>query len=152
MQVFSGKEQVLAAVGQTLGTSEWVLVTQKMVDLFAEATGDKQWIHIDVDRARRESPYQGPIAHGYLTLSLLPVLGNQIYRVENAKMGLNYGSNKVRFPSAVPVGARVRSTAELVDATEVAGGALQLVVRHTVEIEGGVKPAMIAEAVSRVVF
>ncbi|MEU6185855.1 MaoC family dehydratase [Nocardia sp. NPDC047038] len=152
MQIFADKAQVLAAVGQTLGTSEWIRVTQEMVDLFAEATGDKQWIHVDVERARRESPYGGPIGHGYLTLSLLPVLGNQIYRVENTKLGLNYGSNKVRFPSAVPVGARVRSTAELVEATEVSGGALQLVVRHTVEIEDAAKPAMIAEAVSRVVF
>ncbi|MFI7530284.1 MaoC family dehydratase [Nocardia salmonicida] len=152
MQVFADKAQVLAAVGTTLGTSDWIEVTQRMVELFAEATGDKQWIHVDVERARRESPYGGPIAHGYLTLSLLPVLGNQIYRVENTKMGLNYGSNKVRFPSAVPVGARVRSTAELIEATEVGGGALQLVVRHTVEIENAPKPAMVAEAVSRVVF
>ncbi len=152
MEVFADKDQVLAAVGRTLGSSEWVEVTQEMVDLFAEATGDRQWIHVDVERAQRESPYGGPIAHGYLTLSLLPMLGNQIYRFENSKMGLNYGSNKVRFPSAVPVGAKVRSTAELIDATEVSGGALQLVVRHTVEIEGAEKPALIAEAVRRVVF
>lgn len=152
MRTFTGKDQVLAAVGETLGTSGWVEVTQQMVDLFAEATGDHQWIHVDPERAKRESPFGGPIAHGYLTLSLLPLLGSQIFGFENAKLGINYGSNKVRFPSPVPVGAKVRSTAVLVDAREVTGGALQLVVQHTVETEGGAKPALIAEAVSRVVF
>lgn len=152
MRTFTGKDQVLAAVGETLGSSGWVEVTQQMVDLFAEATGDHQWIHVDPERAKRESPFGGPIAHGYLTLSLLPLLGAQIFGFENAKLGINYGSNKVRFPSPVPVGAKVRSTAVLVDATEVPGGALQLVVQHTVETEGGAKPALIAEAVSRVVF
>jgi acyl dehydratase len=152
MRTFTDKNQLLHAIGETLGSSDRVTITQSMVDMFAEATGDHQWIHVDVERARRESPFGGPIAHGYFTLSLLPLLGSHIFRIENSKMGVNYGSNKVRFPSPVPVGATVRSTAVLLDVTEVAGGALQLVVQHTVQADDVDKPALIAEVVSRVVF
>ena len=108
MRVFRNVDEIARAVGEALGTSEWVQITQERVDTFADATGDHQWIHVDVDRARAESPFGGPIAHGYLSLSLLPMLGWQIFTIEGARMGVNYGSNKVRFPSPVPVGSRLR--------------------------------------------
>ncbi|MGP4018846.1 MaoC family dehydratase [Saccharopolyspora sp. 5N708] len=150
MRVFSSKEEVIAAKGERLGTSEWLTVTQEQVNQFADATLDHQWIHIDVERAK-QGPFGGPIAHGFLTLSLLPKLNSETYRFEGAKMGINYGLNKVRFPSPVPVGSRVRSTTELADVTEVDGG-LQLAIKVTVEIEGAGKPACVAESLSRVIF
>ena len=152
MKVFHSVDEIVGAVGESLGTSEWIQVTQERVDTFADATGDHQWIHVDVDRARAESPYGGPIAHGYLSLSLLPVLGWQIYAIEGAKMGVNYGSNKVRFPSPVPVGSRLRLSAVLVQASQLPDGAVQMVVEQTLEIEGQTKPAVVAETVSRVVY
>ena len=152
MRTFTSAAELLAAQGETLGTSEWVEVTQEMVNTFAEATGDHQWIHVDVERAKAESPFGGPIAHGFLTLSLLPMLSWQIWTVEGSKMGVNYGLNKVRFPSPVPVGSTVRSTAVLTEVTEVGGGGLQLVVSSTVEVEGGAKPVCVAEMVSRLYF
>jgi acyl dehydratase len=136
-------------VGQELGTSDWREVTQEAVDLFADATGDHQWIHVDVERAKAESPFGGPIAHGYLTLSLLVPLLAQVLVVEDAVMGVNYGLNKVRFPSPVPVGSKVRATAALTEVTEVTGG-LQYVLSVTVEREGSDKPACVAEPVYRV--
>ena len=152
MRVFRSVGEILAARGEHLGTSEWVEITQGQVDTFAEATGDHQWIHVDVDRANAESPYGGPIAHGYLSLSLLPALGWQIYSTEGARMGVNYGSNKVRFPAPVPVGSRVRLSSVLLDATHRPDGAVHLVVEQTLEIEGHPKPALVAETVSRVVY
>lgn len=152
MRVFRGADEIVRAVGETLGTSDWVQITQERVNTFAEATGDHQWIHVDVDRAQAESPYGGPIAHGYLSLSLLPALGWQIFKIEGATMGVNYGSNRVRFPSPVPVGSRLRLSAVLLEASPVAGGAMQMVVEQTMEIEGQTKPALVAETVSRVVF
>jgi acyl dehydratase len=152
MRVFRKVDEILGAVGEALGTSEWVEITQERVDTFADATGDHQWIHVDVDRARAESPYGGPIAHGYLSLSLLPVLGWQIYAIEGAKMGVNYGSNKVRFPSPVQVGSRLRLSSVLVEATQLPDGVVQMVVEQTLEIEGQSKPAVVAETVSRVVY
>jgi acyl dehydratase len=152
MRVLRSVDEILAAVGEVLGTSEWVEISQKRVDTFAEATGDYQWIHVDVVRAREESPYGGPIAHGYLSLSLLPMLGWQIYSTEGAKMGVNYGSNKVRFPAPVPVGSRLRLRAMLAEATKLPDGAVQMVVEQTLEIEGQTKPAVVAETVSRVVY
>ena len=136
-------------VGQELGTSDWREVTQDAVNLFAEATGDHQWIHVDVERAKAESPFGGPIAHGYLTLSLLVPLLAQILTVSDAVMGVNYGLNKVRFPSPVPVGSKVRAAATLTDVTEFAGG-LQYTLAVAVEREGGDKPACVAEPVYRV--
>jgi acyl dehydratase len=136
-------------VGQELGTSDWYEVTQDAVNTFAEATGDHQWIHVDVERAKAESPFGGPIAHGYLTLSLLVPLLEQVLKVSDAVMGVNYGLNKVRFPSPVPVGSKVRATATLKELTEIAGG-LQYVLTVTVEREGGDKPVCIAEPVYRV--
>lgn len=152
MRVLRSVDEILAAVGEVLGTSDWVEISQKRVDKFAEATGDYQWIHVDVTRAREESPYGGPIAHGYLSLSLLPMLGWQIYSTEGATMGVNYGSNKVRFPSPVPVGSRLRLRATLAEATKLPDGAVQMVVEQTLEIEGQTKPAVVAETVSRVVY
>ena len=122
--------------GQELGTSEWVEITQDRVNLFADATGDHQWIHVDVERANAESPFGGPIAHGYLTLSLIIPMYSEVLAVTDAKMGVNYGLNKVRFPAPVPVGAKVRLTATLKDVEEVAGG-LQVTVAGVIEAEGG---------------
>jgi acyl dehydratase len=135
-------------VGQHLGYSDYVEVTQERVNQFAEATGDHQWIHVDVERAKRESPFGGPIAHGYLTLSLGPVLVPQVVRVEGIKMAVNYGCDKVRFPSPVPVGGKVRVGVELIDVSDVQGG-VQVKERFTFEIEGADKPACVAENVFR---
>jgi acyl dehydratase len=143
-----GVEGVQGLVGRHLGHSEWVTVTQEQVDLFAEATGDHQWIHVDPERARAESPFGGPVAHGYLTLSLLPMLVPQIIEITGFRMGVNYGLEKVRFPSPVPVGSRIRAGATL-DGAEPFDGGVQLVVTVTVEVEGGTKPAMVATTVSR---
>jgi acyl dehydratase len=135
--------------GQGLGSSDWYEVTQEAVNLFADATGDHQWIHVEVERAKKESPFGGPIAHGYLTLSLLVPLLAQVLTVSDAVMGVNYGLNKVRFPSPVPVGSKVRATASLKEVTEFAGG-LQYSLTVTVEREGGDKPVCVAEPVYRV--
>ncbi|WP_222192837.1 MaoC family dehydratase [Modestobacter italicus] len=134
--------------GQELGTSDWFEVTQERVNTFAEATGDHQWIHVDVERAKAESPFGGPIGHGYLTLSLVVPMYSQVLSVSDAKMGVNYGLNKVRFPAPVPVGSRIRLTATLNDVTEIAGG-LQLTIGAVIEREGGEKPVCIAELVFR---
>ncbi|MCB0963933.1 MAG: MaoC family dehydratase, partial [Acidimicrobiales bacterium] len=120
---FAGIDEVRAAVGTHLGHSGWVTVTQEMVNTFADATGDHQWIHVDPEKAKAESPFGGPIAHGYLTLSLGPVLAPQVMRVEGIKMGVNYGCEKVRFPSPVPVGAKLRLGAELTKVDDIPGGA-----------------------------
>ena len=125
-------------VGQELGTSDWYEVTQEAVQQFADATADHQWIHLDVERAKKESPFGGPIAHGYLTLSLVVPLVAQVLTISDAKMGVNYGLNKVRFPAPVPVGSKVRARVTL-----------QNVLAVTVEREGGDKPVCIAEWVVR---
>jgi acyl dehydratase len=143
-----GVEGVQGLVGRHLGHSDWVPITQAQVDAFADATGDHQWIHVDPERAARESPFGGPIAHGFLTLSLLPMLVPQILETRGFRMGVNYGTEKVRFPSPVPVGARVRAGATLDSATAFEGG-VQLTVTVTVEVEGQDKPAMVATTVSR---
>ncbi|SDF65943.1 Acyl dehydratase [Blastococcus aurantiacus] len=135
-------------VGTELGTSEWYEVTQEHVNLFADATGDHQWIHVDPERATRESPFGGPIAHGYLTLSLLVPLFGGVLRVTDTVMGVNYGLNKVRFPSPVPVGSKVRLTATLAGIEDIAGGK-QLTFSCVIEREGGDKPVCIAEPVYR---
>ena len=135
-------------LGQELGTSDWYEVTQDAVNLFADATGDHQWIHVDVERAKAESPFGGPIAHGFMTLSLIVPLVSQTYTITDAKMGVNYGLNKVRFPAPVPVGSKVRARVTLKEVEEVAGG-LQNTLAVTVEREGGDKPVCIAEWVTR---
>ncbi|MFE7119696.1 MaoC family dehydratase [Streptomyces sp. NPDC057654] len=146
-RIFTSLDELRAAVGEELGTSDWLEIDQKRIDLFAEATGDHQWIHVDPERAA-EGPFGATIAHGYLTLALLPALVPQVMRVDNIKMGVNYGTNKVRFPSPVPVGSRVRASARVAEVTEVPGG-VQLTTTVTVEREGSEKPACVAETVSR---
>ncbi|WP_019814827.1 MaoC family dehydratase [Saccharomonospora saliphila] len=148
-RVFADLAELEAAVGEHLGTGPWHTVTQEQVNLFADATGDHQWIHVDPERAAA-GPFGGPIAHGYLTLSLLPKLGAEVYRVEGLSMGVNYGVNKVRFPQPVRVGSRIRASAELVRVTEAQQGK-QAVVAWTLEIEGEAKPACVAETVGLLV-
>jgi acyl dehydratase len=143
-----GVEGVQSLVGQHLGYSDWLTITQEQVNAFADATGDHQWIHVDPERAAKESPFGGPIAHGYLTISLLPALIPQIVDIRGFRMGVNYGTEKVRFPSPVPVGSRVRAGATLASATPFEGGiAMNLDV--TVEVEGASKPSMVATVVYR---
>jgi acyl dehydratase len=137
-----------ALVGQHLGYSDYREITQEQVNLFADATGDHQWIHVDPERAVRESPFGGPIAHGYLTLSLGPMLAPQIMQVSGVKMGVNYGANKVRFPSPVPVGSKVRLGAELKEVEDIPGGA-QVTMVFTFEVEGAPKPSCVAEIIFR---
>ena len=135
-------------VGQHLGYSDYVEITQEQVNLFADATGDHQWIHVDVERAKAESPFGGPIAHGYLTLSLGPALAPQIMRVDGIKMGVNYGADKVRFPAPVPVGSKVRLGAQLDAVDDIAGGA-QVHMTFTYECEGAPKPSCVAQIIFR---
>ncbi len=145
--VFEDIDQLQAAVDTHLGYSDWVEGTQERVDRFADATGDHQWIHVDVERAAA-GPFGGPIAHGYLTLALTNMLLPQIIEVRGISMGVNYGANKVRFPAPLPVGARVRAGADLLSVDEVAGG-VQTQMRVTIEAEGADKPVCVVEAVSR---
>ncbi|MBY6350030.1 MaoC family dehydratase [Rhodococcoides corynebacterioides] len=152
MRTFTSADDITGAVGETIGTSDWLEITQERVNTFADATGDHQWIHVDVERATKESPFGGPIVHGYLTLSLLPMLSWQTYAVENSRMGVNYGSNKVRYVHPVPVGSRIRLVAVLGSADTLADGAVQMTVDSTVEIEGVDKPALVAQVISRVYF
>ena len=134
--------------GQTLGVSEWFEVTQDRVNTFADATDDHQWIHVDPERATAESPFGGPIGHGFLTLSLFIPMWSQVLEVTGVKMAVNYGLNKVRFPAPVPVGSRIRLTATLVDVEEVKGG-LQLTVGGVIEREGSDKPVCVLESLAR---
>ena len=145
--VFEGVDEVRAAVGRDLGTSEWMEITQQRVDLFAEATGDHQWIHVDPERAAA-GPFGGTIAHGYLTLSLSNAFLPEIVAVRGVSMGVNYGAGKVRFPAPVRVGSRIRGSAVLTAVDDVAGG-VQTTIVITVEIEGGTKPACVVESISR---
>ncbi len=145
--VFANPDAVLAAVGQQLGVTDWITVDQDRIDRFADATGDHQWIHVDVEKAKA-GPFGGPIAHGYLTLSLTNLFLPQLIAVEELSMGINYGVNKVRFPTPVPAGSRIRASAEITEGDEVAGG-VQVVIKITVELEGAAKPACIVENVTR---
>jgi acyl dehydratase len=134
--------------GNVLGSSEWFEITQDRVNTFADATDDHQWIHVDVERAKAESPFGGPIGHGFLTLSLFVPMWSQILRVTDATMGVNYGLNRVRFPAPVPVGSFIRLQATLVDVEEVAGG-LQIIVDGVIERRGGDKPVCALQSVTR---
>lgn len=145
-RVFTSAEELKAAVGEELGVSDWHEIDQRRIDLFAEATGDHQWIHVDPERAA-QGPFGSTIAHGYLTLSLLPLLVPQTLRVDGARMGVNYGAEKVRFPGPVPVGSRVRARVTLDAATEKAGGT-QVAATVVVEREGAEKPACIAQTLT----
>jgi acyl dehydratase len=133
--------------GKSLGTSEWVPVDQAMINAFADATGDHQWIHVDVERAKTEMPNGKTIAHGYLTLSLLPRLSTAIYRIRKTSRGINYGSNKVRFTAPVPAGARVRLHQVLKSVEDIKGG-VRMTFESTVELEGGDRPALVAETLA----
>jgi acyl dehydratase len=146
-RVFDGVDSVKAAVGEHLGYSDWLEITQERVNQFAEATGDFQWIHVDVERAQA-SPFGGTIAHGYLTLSLTNALVIGLARYEGFTMAINYGTDKVRFVAPVPVGARVRAGAEMLEVTDVNGG-IQTKVLITVELEGSEKPACVVESLTR---
>ncbi|MFZ2528512.1 MAG: MaoC family dehydratase [Rhodococcus sp. (in: high G+C Gram-positive bacteria)] len=146
MRVFQGISGIEAAVGEHLGYSQWLEVTQERVNTFADATGDHQWIHVDPERAA-SGPYGTTIAHGYLTLSLLPELGLEIFTVDGLTMRINYGSNKVRFPAPVPVGSKVRAGATVTSVDRTAKGA-NLIVTYTVEVQGGDKPALVAETIT----
>jgi acyl dehydratase len=146
-RIIEGPEGLKALVGETIGTTGWMAVTQDQVDRFADATGDHQWIHVDEERAA-DGPFGGTIAHGFLTLSLLPHFVKQTYRIEGTKMGVNYGLNRVRFTSPVPVGSKVRGNVELVDVADIEGG-VQMTTKVTVEIEGSERPALVAEWLTR---
>ena len=143
-----GIDGLKAKVGEHLGYSDWLEVTQDQVKRFADATGDHQWIHVDVDRANAESPFGGPIAHGFLTLSLSNLFLPLLIEVPGASAGINYGTGKVRFPTPVPVGSRVRGGAEITAVEEIAGG-VQTTIAITVEVEGQDKPACVVESLSR---
>ncbi|MBL8775409.1 MAG: MaoC family dehydratase [Acidimicrobiales bacterium] len=145
--VLNGADELKAKVGEHLGYSSYHEVTQEQVNLFADATGDHQWIHVDPERAK-SGPFGGPIAHGYLTLSLAPSLIPEIVQVHGFSMGVNYGCEKVRFPSPVPVGANLRAGAELAGVDDVAGG-VQVSMKLTFEVEGASKPSCVAEVVYR---
>jgi acyl dehydratase len=145
MRVFASLDEYAAAKGEHLGYGDWHEVTQDEIGLFADATGDHQWIHVDLEKAKA-GPFGAPVAHGYLTLSLIPLLVKDIYTIEGLKMGVNYGLNKVRFPSPVVVGSRVRAGAEIVDVVDFPPGK-QAVVKVTVEIDGNPKPGCVAETV-----
>jgi acyl dehydratase len=147
VHVFTGVDEFAAAAGQELGSSDWLAIDQQRVNLFADATGDHQWIHVDPERAK-DGPFGGTIGHGYMTLSLLPVLVQRIFRVDGLKMAINYGLNKVRFPAPVPVGAKVRATSRLADVMPIEGG-LQFTLATAIEIEGSDKPACVAETIGR---
>jgi len=144
-RVFDHLDAFKAAAGEELGTSEWLTVTQEQINTFADATGDHQWIHVDAERAA-SGPFGTTIAHGYLTLSLLPTFAEQIYSIDNLAFGMNYGANKVRFPLPVPVDSRLRATATLVETKDIAIGT-QTIVSFVVEREGADKPVCIAEVV-----
>ncbi|MDJ0344544.1 MaoC family dehydratase [Streptomyces sp. H10-C2] len=146
-RIFASLDDLRAAVGEQLGTTGWLEIDQKRIDGFAEATGDHQWIHVDPEKAAN-GPFGTTIAHGYLTLSLIPSFTPDLFRVEGVKMGVNYGVNKARFPAPVPVGSRLRATAQIMEVTEVGGG-VQLVTKVTIEREGGDKPVCVAETVAR---
>jgi acyl dehydratase len=141
--IVDGVDGVCRLEGQDLGHSPWVEVTQEQVDLFAEATGDDQWVHVDVERSRSESPFGGPIAHGYLTLSLIPRLLRLMMEFRGFKMGVLYGCNRVRFPAPVPVGSRVRADVRLDRTTRIEGG-VEMEFTANIRVEGARKPACVA--------
>ncbi|WP_033346270.1 MaoC family dehydratase [Catenuloplanes japonicus] len=149
MRVFDDPAALVAAAGEHLGYSDWLTVDQSRIDAFATATGDDQWIHVDPARAAT-GPFGTTIAHGFLTLSLIPALSWQIYKIEGVRMGINYGLDRVRFPAPLPTGSRVRAGIQLLTVTPVAGDALQIASEVTIEREGGDKPVCVAQTLSRV--
>jgi len=148
-RIFENPEALLEAVGSELGPSEWLQINQQRIDLFAEATGDHQWIHTDPERAK-DGPFGATIAHGYLTVSLVNRFLPELLEVRGAAMGVNYGADRLRFPAPVPVGARIRGKGEVLAAERVKN-AVQVTIRVTVEIEGGARPACVVDTISRFV-
>ncbi len=146
--VFNTPAELEAAVGKNLGSSDWLEITQERINLFAEATGDHQWIHVDPERAKA-GPFGATIAHGYLTQSLVNHFLPQIVEVRGIRMGVNYGADRLRFPAPVPVGSRIRGTGELLKVEQTKDGGTQATVRVTVEIEGGERPACVIDTISR---
>ena len=145
----NGIEELKGLVGETIGPSEWREVTQDLIDRFAEVSGDDQWIHVDTDRAKTESPFGTTVAHGNLTLSMIDGFRSGLMESSGFQMGVNYGWNKVRFPAPVPAGSRIRASIEMLSVEEIGGGWHQVVQRWTVEVEGSEKPACVAESVGR---
>jgi acyl dehydratase len=148
---FDSNEAVIAAVGQDLGVTPWLDISQDRINTFADATGDHQWIHIDPERAEK-GPFGRTIAHGFLTLSLANCFLPQLIEYEGLKMGVNYGCDKVRFPAPVPVGSRVRGHGEVVAAEPIKGDGVQVTVRITVQVEGSDKPGCVVDTISRLFF
>lgn len=148
MKIFQTLQELALCVGQTVAISPWTEITQKQVNQFADATGDHQWIHIDIEKAKA-GPFGGPIAHGFLTLSLIPMLSESAIKIEEVRMGVNYGLNKVRFTSPVPVGSRLRGHMKLLSATFIDDNGMQFAWEITIEREGADKPACIAESLAR---
>ena len=148
MITVDGPAEIKALAGRDLGVSEWLEVTQERVNTFADATGDHQWIHVDPEKAA-SGPFGGTIAHGYLTLSLVIPLFTSLLEIRGVSMSINYGLEKVRFPSPVKVGSRIRLAAKVAEVTEVAGGGVQMICDFTVEVEGSEKPACVARPVYR---
>jgi acyl dehydratase len=148
MKTITGLDELKASEGEVLGTSEWHEVTQDAIDAFADVTGDHQWIHVDPERAK-ETPFGGTIAHGYYTLSLAPMLTDEVLKMDGFAFAVNYGLNKVRFPAPVPVDSKVRMRAKLAELEEIPGGA-QMIMELTFEREGGDKPVCVAQTVVRV--
>jgi acyl dehydratase len=148
MRVFYSFDEIKRAAGSEVGISDWVLVTQERINRFAEATGDDQWIHVDVERAQRELPYGSTIAHGLLTLSLLPAFFKTVLRIDGLKSSLNYGSNRVRYMTPVPAGSRLRGRIAIADTFDVPNNGLRVTYRTTVEIDGQPRPACVAETLA----
>ena len=148
MKTFQTLQELAACVGQTVAVSPWTEITQEQVNMFAEATGDHQWIHIDVEKAKA-GPFGAPIAHGFLTLSLIPKLSQSAIEIKDVRMGVNYGLNKVRFTSPVPVGSKVRGHMKLLDAVAIDGNGMQFTWEMKIEREGSEKPSCIAESLAR---
>lgn len=145
----NGVEGLKELIGERIGPTEWRQVSQEMIDRFAELSGDDQWIHVDVERAERESPFGTTVAHGNLTLSMIDGFRRQLLTSTGLRLGVNYGWNRVRFPAPVPAGSRIRAIAEVAEVEDVGGGWWQVVTRFTVEVEGSDKPACVADSVGR---
>ncbi len=148
MRIFKDFAELKQAVGSEVGVSGWVEVTQDRIDRFAEATGDDQWIHVDVERAKKELPYGTTIAHGLLTLSLVPLFFRSVMRIDGLKNSLNYGSNRIRYLAPVPAGSRLRGRISIAEATDVAPNGLRVTYSTTVELEGAPRPACLAETIA----
>ncbi|MHA1340510.1 MAG: MaoC family dehydratase [Promethearchaeota archaeon] len=147
--VLNSPDELKNYVGKQIGSSSYVEVTQEMINLFADATGDHQWIHVDVERAKKESPFGGPIAHGYLTLSLIPELLFSILEVKNTKLVVNYGLNKVRFPAPVPAGSKVKASVSIANVEEVKGNGYQVEFSVSINVENAQKPSCVAQVLYR---